>query len=72
MRESATRLLFSDRSERVALQLALLITNIARFDFPGIATSQAQAGMSWLVAPSHLFLGGNWCPDVSRCTWPCY
>lgn len=33
-----------DPSERVALQLSLLITNIARFDFPARAESLLQVG----------------------------
>jgi len=33
--DAAFNLLLSDSSERVATQLSLLITNIARFDFPG-------------------------------------
>lgn len=34
--------LFADPSERVALQLSLLITNIARFDFPGRSENLLQ------------------------------
>lgn len=50
VREGALSLLFSDPSDRVAVQLQLLITNIARFDFPlraeGLLSTLASAG-SW-------------------------
>ncbi|KAK9829330.1 hypothetical protein WJX72_005222 [[Myrmecia] bisecta] len=35
VRDGALSLLLNDVSEKVALQLGLLVTNIARFDFPG-------------------------------------
>lgn len=34
VRESAVHLLLHEQSSRVAVQLALLVTNISRFDFP--------------------------------------
>ena len=35
MRSAILGLLFSETSDRVALQIALLAANVARFDFPG-------------------------------------
>ena len=35
MRSAILGLLFSEASDRVALQIALLAANVARFDFPG-------------------------------------
>lgn len=35
VRETALRLLLADPSERVSVQLALLLRNICQFDFPG-------------------------------------
>lgn len=50
VRDLAFQLLLSDPSERVSVQLALLITNIARFDFPTQwenMFSQFLAAISW-------------------------
>eukprot|EP00198_Chlamydomonas_reinhardtii_P012580 XP_001701917.1 predicted protein [Chlamydomonas reinhardtii] len=46
VREGAVQLLLADPSERVALQLSLLITNIARFDFPGRSENLLQLLLS--------------------------
>ncbi|BDA43024.1 Importin-11 [Coccomyxa sp. Obi] len=50
VRATALRLLFSEGSDRVATQLGLLITNIARFDFPGewpTLLADLTAAASW-------------------------
>ncbi|KAG2446721.1 hypothetical protein HYH02_008283 [Chlamydomonas schloesseri] len=57
VREGAVQLLLADPSERVALQLSLLITNIARFDFPGRSENLLQlllsaAGYDAQLAPA--------------------
>ncbi|GLI59709.1 hypothetical protein VaNZ11_001566 [Volvox africanus] len=46
VREGAMQLLLTDPSDRVSLQLSLLITNIARFDFPGRAENLLQVLIS--------------------------
>ncbi|KAG2435256.1 hypothetical protein HXX76_007334 [Chlamydomonas incerta] len=46
VRDGAVQLLLADPSERVALQLSLLVTNIARFDFPGRSENLLQLLLS--------------------------
>ncbi|KAG2494047.1 hypothetical protein HYH03_007693 [Edaphochlamys debaryana] len=54
VREGALQLLLQDPSERVALQLSLLVTNIARFDFPGRAENLLQVLLSAAALDSAL------------------
>ena len=49
VRESALQLLLNEQSSKIAVQLALLVTNISRFDFPphwpGLLTDLTSACM---------------------------